>query len=75
MDIQTEKMSLIKRLEQVNDLSLLQALKHMIDFGLQKEEEHISIEQYNNELGEAETEMDRGEFINHEDLKEEMKKW
>lgn len=75
MDIQTEKMSLIKRLEQVNDLSLLQALKHMIDFGLQKEEGHISIEQYNNELDEAEAEMDRGEFINHEDLKEEMKKW
>lgn len=75
MDIQTEKSILIKRLEQINDLSLIRALKHMVDFGLQEKEERISVEQYNRELDEAEAEMDRGEYINHEDLKEQMKKW
>jgi hypothetical protein len=75
MDIQTEKLTLIKRLEQINDLSLIQALKHMVDFGLREKEERIGIEQYSRELHEAEGEMDRGEYISHEDFKEQMKKW
>ena len=75
MDIQTEKSILIKRVEQINDLSLIQALNHMVDFGLREKEERISIQQYNRELDEAEAAMDRGEFISHEDLKEQMKKW
>ena len=75
MDIQTERSRLIKRLEQINDLSLIQALKHMVDFGLREKEERIGVEQYNRELDEAEAEMDRGEYIGHEDFKEQMKKW
>jgi len=75
MDIQTEKSALIKRLEQINDRSLIQALKHMVDFGLREKEERVSIEQYNRELDEAEAEMNRGEYISHEDFKEQMKKW
>lgn len=75
MDIQAEKSALIKRLEQINDQSLIKALKHMMDFGLREMEGQISIEQYNRELDEAEAEMDRGEYISHDDLKEQMKKW
>lgn len=75
MDIQAEKLALIKRLEQINDRSLIQALKHMVDFGLREQGERISVEQYNRELDEAEAEMDRGEYISHEDFKAQMKKW
>lgn len=75
MNIQIERSILIKKLEQINDPLLIQALKHMIDFGLREKEERISIEQYNLELDEAEAEMDQGEYISHEDLKEQMKKW
>jgi len=75
MDIQAEKAALIKRLEQINDLSLIRALKHMVDFGLREKGERVSVEQYNRELDEAEAEMDRGEYISHEDFKEQMKKW
>ena len=35
----------------------------------------ISVERYNRELDEAEAEIDRGEFILHEDLKKQMKAW
>ena len=34
-----------------------------------------SIEKYNQELEDAESEIDKGEFITQEDLKNEVKKW
>ena len=41
----------------------------------EKEYRPISVEQYNKELDEADAEMDRGEFISHEELKKQMKNW
>ncbi|HVY74826.1 MAG TPA: hypothetical protein VG890_08360 [Puia sp.] len=35
----------------------------------------ISVEQYNHELKEAETEYERGEFTSHEDFLKLIKKW
>lgn len=35
----------------------------------------ISIEQYNQELEEAEKEIEEGNYITHEELEKEMKKW
>ena len=74
MDINAEKAHLIKELQQVEDLSLLRAIKAMLHYGL-KNEGRISIEQYNRELDEAEAEIDRGEFITHEDFKKQMTAW
>lgn len=68
MNINLERTLIIKELEQINDISLLKAVKHLIHYGL-KNDGHISIEQYNRELEEAEAEMDRGEFITHDELK------
>jgi hypothetical protein len=74
MDINTEKALLIKELQQVEDLSLLRAIKAMLHYGL-KNEGRISIEQYNRELDEAEAEIERGGFIAHEDFKKQMTAW
>ena len=74
MDINTERSLLIKELQQVEDISLLKTLKAVLHYGL-KNEGRISIEQYNRELEEAEAEIDRGEFITHEELKKQMKAW
>ena len=74
MDINAEKAHLIKELQQVEDLSLLRAIKAMLHYGL-RHEGRISIEQYNRELDEAEAEIDRGEFITHEDFKKQMTAW
>ena len=43
MDINAERLLIVRELEQINDISLLRALKHMIHYGL-KSEGHISIE-------------------------------
>ncbi|MBS1543969.1 MAG: hypothetical protein JST14_10070 [Bacteroidetes bacterium] len=74
MDINTERTLLIKELQQVQDISLLKTLKAVLHYGL-KNEGRISVEQYNRELEEAEAEIDRGEFITHEELKKQMKAW
>lgn len=74
MDINIERASLIKELQQVQDLSLLRTIKAVLHYGL-KNEGQISIEQYNRELEEAEAEIDKGEFISHEELKKQMKAW
>jgi hypothetical protein len=74
MDIERERSVLIQELQQVEDPSLLHAIKALLHYGL-KQEGRITVEQYNRELQEAEDEIDKGEFISHEDLKKEMKNW
>jgi len=74
MNIDSERSLIIKELQQVEDLSLLQAIKAVLHYGL-KNEGRISMEQYNRELEEAEAEIDKGQFITHDDFKKEMKAW
>lgn len=40
-----------------------------------KQEERITIEQYNKEIEEAEAAFKKGEFITHEDMLKKIKKW
>ncbi len=74
MDINTERSLLIKELQQVEDLSLLQAIKAVLHYGLQNEG-RISIEQYNQELDQANARIDSGKFITQEDLEKEAAQW
>ncbi len=74
MDVKTEKANLLRDLKQVEDISLLRAMRYMIRYALKKEG-RISIEQYNRELEEAEKEVGNGPFITHEKLKAKMKQW
>ncbi|HEY5826687.1 MAG TPA: hypothetical protein VIT44_20105 [Cyclobacteriaceae bacterium] len=37
MNISSEKAEIIKRFEQINDVSLIQAIKNLLDFGLSKQ--------------------------------------
>ena len=74
MDINAERELIIKELRQVEDITLLKALKYLLHYGL-KNEGRISLEQYNRELDEAETEVAAGEYITHEELKKQMKAW
>ena len=74
MDIKTERSLLIKELQQVEDLSLLQAIKAVLHYGL-KNEGRISIEQYNREMDEANARIESGKFITQEDLEKEAAQW
>ena len=74
MDINAERFLLIKELQRVEDISLLHAIKAVLHYGLQSEG-RISIEQYNQELDEAEARIDRGDFIAHEEAINRIKGW
>lgn len=74
MDINAERALLIEEIKQVKDRSLLKAIKYLLRVGL-KNEGRISIEQYNKELDEAEAEMEKGDFLTHDELKKQMKEW
>jgi len=74
MDINAERSLIIKQIQQVNDISFLRALKHMIHYAL-KNEGRISIEQYNKELDEAELRVAQGEFYSHDEVEKMAKEW
>lgn len=74
MDINAERSLIIKELQQIDDISLLRALKHMIHYALKKEG-HISVEQYNQELDEAEARVAQGEFYTQEEVEKMAKGW
>ena len=74
MDIERERLSLIKELEQVEDMCLLQAIKAVLHYGLPNGGT-TSIEQYNREIEEAEARMEQGEFVLHEDAIKHIRGW
>ena len=47
----------------------------MVDYGVKSSKNPISIQQYNEELDQAEAEIERGESLEHESLKKQMKGW
>lgn len=74
MDIERERLLLIKELEQVEDLSLLLAVKAVLHYGLRKDDS-ISIERYNREIEEAEGRIAKGEYVLHEDALGLIRQW
>lgn len=74
MDINSEKAVLIKEIEQLDDIALVRILKSMLHYGL-KNEGRISLEQYNRELEEADAEIERGDFVTHEEAEKEIRSW
>ena len=74
MDINSEKAVLIKEIQQLEDISLVRVLKSMLHYGM-KNDGGISIEQYNKELEEADAEIEKGEFLTHEETLKEVRLW
>jgi predicted transcriptional regulator len=74
MNVDAERSMLIKEIEQVEDISLLQAIKAVLHYDLQSEGK-ISVEQYNRELDEAEARIDRGDFVTHEEAVNPIRGW
>jgi hypothetical protein len=45
MNIASEKADILERVEKVNDLALIRAIKSLLDFGLTRQEENEALEQ------------------------------
>ncbi len=62
---------------QLNDAekkSVIQMLKTFLSGRIAKSE-RITIEQYNQELDEAEAEFEKGDVVTHEELLKQIRKW
>ena len=72
-DIQQEMMQYFMQLNEAERRSVLLMIKTFL--GGKLPDNRISIEQYNQELAEAEAEFERGEFFSHEEVVAMSKKW
>ena len=59
---------------QVADEKKLKAIYTLLENDIEQTG-HISIEQYNKEIDEAEREYENGEYITHEAMKKKMRQW
>lgn len=71
MDIAQEKAEVLKDLEKVQDLSLIRAVKNLLDFGLSKQELHN--EELELSINRALGESFRGEVKPHTQVMQEIR--
>ena len=73
-NIQQEMTQYFMLLNEAERRSVLLMIKTFLS-GKQQSDNRISIEQYNQELDEAEAEFEKGEFFSHEEVVAMSKKW
>ena len=66
--IAARKYAIMEKIMHLSEEELTELEVSLMNFS----EEDISIEQYNQELDEADAAIDRGEYITHEELKQQM---
>lgn len=71
--IENEMLNYFTQLDESEKKSVVQMLKTFINN--RKQDKPVSIEEYNQELLDAEAEFERGEYITHEQLLKSIKVW
>lgn len=77
MDINSEKESLKKELDQVEDIQLLEAIRKMIDYGKSKTLKSyppMTEDEYFERIKESRKSIEEGKLITQEEAKEYFKK-
>ena len=69
MDIQTEKAAIVSQLEQVEDIELILAIKHLLGYGMKKQETDPA---FLAALERAIAQSDRGEGRPYKDVKRDF---
>jgi predicted transcriptional regulator len=72
--LEQELLQYILQLDEAEKKSVLQMLKTFLK-GRKTKATRIGIEQYNQELQEAEAEYEKGEYTTHEEFVKQIKKW
>ena len=76
MDLQTRKLHFIESILSIGNEKVIEKLETLLKKEQEKEgNNRVSIEQYNRELEEADSEIDRGEFYTQEEVEKMSKKW
>jgi predicted transcriptional regulator len=72
--LEQELLQYILQLGEAEKKSVLQMLKTFVK-ARESKASRVSIEQYNQELQEAEAEFEKGEYVSHEEFVKQIKKW
>ena len=72
--LEQELLQYFFQLDDAEKKSVLQMLKTFVK-GREGKVSRISLEEYNQELHEAEAEYERGEYTTHEEFVKQIKKW
>ncbi len=72
--LEQELLQYILQLDDAEKKSVLQMLKTFVK-GREAKASRVSIEEYNQELKEAEAEFEKGEYTPHEEFVKKIKKW
>jgi hypothetical protein len=72
--LDNEMYNYFTQLNEAEKKSVIQMLKTFLKSRTEKPD-RITIEQYNKELQEAEAEFEKGEYITHEALLKQIKRW
>ena len=72
--LEQEFLQYILQLDEAEKKYVLQMLKTFVK-GRETKATRISIDQYNQELQEAEAEYERGEYTTHQEFVKQIKKW
>lgn len=75
MNIQTDLDWIHKELETVQDPTLVQAIKNILQYRKSVTSERISIEQYNKEIDASIEQITTGKTYTHQEVGEHIKKW
>ena len=68
MDISSEKEEIMRRFEQIHDISLIRAIKNLLDFGLSKQDEALEAS-----IDRSLNESKKGEVRPHEEVMAEIR--
>jgi hypothetical protein len=72
MDLRLEKYSLVERILNLNDASIIDELKVLLDRRVGKDIGRISIEQYNRELEEAELDYEENGGVDIDEVRKKI---
>jgi hypothetical protein len=75
MNIHEEKKTIIERFKQINDKSLINAIKGLLDSAQKDATNRTTLEEYNEELNQADKEIAEGKGVKHTIFKEQVAKW
>ena len=90
MNIQSEKKSIINRFKQIEDVSLIKAIRNLLDYAAKKELKDIddstvvgyegngnpiTIAQLIADIETAETEISQGKYLTIEELQKDAEQW
>jgi len=73
LEMSTTQIEKLELLEWMASLQDKQIIKELIQW--KEDHQRVSLEQYNREIEEADAEIERGEFLTHEEAVKQIRSW